>query len=129
MYDPSTIRVLAIPPHDVNRLCWSCLLQHDPDRVREAHWIMRCIRRKQVKTVLVDRNIDELVRRFRRVDGLQEHATFVLVEELGRLIDVIVGAGVRPADNHDCEPGCFRRGGVVDAVVVDWWLKEVAVLL
>lgn len=53
----------------------------------------------------------------------------MLVEELGGLVDVIIRTGIRAADDHDRQAGCFGRRGVIDAVVVDRRLQQVLVLL
>ena len=97
-----TFLVLTIPPHPINAFRRPRLLKHDPHRVRESYRIMRRIRRQEVETILVDRDIDELVRRFTCVDCFEEHAAFVLVEELGCLVDVVVCAGVGATDDHYC---------------------------
>lgn len=78
----------------------------------------------------MDRDVLDLVGRGGRVgDGAQQHRAPVLVEELGRGVDVEVGPGVGPADDHDGVALRLRGGGVVDAVVVDGGLEEVAVFL
>lgn len=46
----------------------------------------------------------------------------MLVEELGRFVDVVVGSRVRSADD------LYGQGIVVDEVVVDGRLQEVGVL-
>lgn len=61
----------------------------------------------------------------RLVYGLEQHRPPVLIEEFGRGVDVVVGARVGPADDHDGIPGGGAR--VVDAVVVDGRLEEVSV--
>ena len=59
---------------------------------------------------------------FGRVADFKEHRPAVLVEPFGGCVDVVVGARVRAADNHD------REAGVVNAEVVDGRLQEVRVL-
>jgi len=63
MDELSAVRVLAVPPHFVDRLCWPRLLKHHANSIRESHGVVRRIRWEEVKTILVDRDIDELVRR------------------------------------------------------------------
>lgn len=80
---------------------------------------MRHVARQQKQLALVDVDVAELVGA--GLDGLEQHAAAVLVEELGRRVDVIVGAGVGAADDHDGERV------VVDQIVVDGGLEEVGV--
>lgn len=56
------------------------------------------------------------------LDGLEEHSAFVLVEEFGRRVDVVVCSCVGAAYDHD------GHGIVVDAVVVDRRFEEVGIL-
>lgn len=60
-------------------------------------------------------------------DGFQQHRPAILVEEFRRGINVVVGARVGAADDHDRVAFCGRRGRVVDAVVVDGGLEEMGV--
>lgn len=73
--------------------------------------------------------IDELVRGARGIDRLEQHRAFVLVEEFGRLVDVVVGSCIGAAEDHYGQAGGLRRRGMIHAVVVNGWLKEVFVLL
>lgn len=88
---------------------------------------------------------DDDVAKGRAVDDLEHHGAAVLVEPLGGLVDVVVGAGVGAADDlgvlveglriddgissiwrktcHDC------KVIVVDAVVADGRLEQVGVFL
>lgn len=109
--------VLAIPPQAIQTTFRSGLLNDNADGIREPHGIMRCIRRQQEQLSLIDVNVLELALLHR----LQQHATFVLVEELGRLVDVVVGASVGAADNHN------RHRIMVDAVVIDGRFQQVRV--
>lgn len=61
------------------------------------------IRWEQVERILMDWNINERMRRCARIDRLQEHAAFMLVEKLRGRVDVVVGSGVRATDDHDCQ--------------------------
>jgi len=56
------------------------------------------------------------------LNGFQEHAALVLVEELWGFVDVVVGPCVRAADDLD------GQRVVVDEVVVDRGFEEVGVL-
>lgn len=60
---------------------------------------MRDIPGKQEEFPLVDVNVFELV--CGGLDCFEEHAAFVLVEEFGGGVEVVVCAGVGPADDHD----------------------------
>ena len=82
---------------------------------------MRDVAREQEQFPLVDVDVAELVGG--GLDGFEQHAAGVLVEELRGAVDVVVGAGVGPADDHDCE------GVVVDKVVVDGGFEEVGICL
>lgn len=42
------------------------------------------------------------------VNGLEQHASLVLIEELGCFINVVVGTSIGSAHDHD---GQARRGG------------------
>lgn len=111
--------LFAVPPHMIYRVRRPRLLKHNPDGIRKSHRIVRGVGRQQVQRVLMDGHVDEAVRRARRVDRLEQHGALVLVEELGRLVDVVVGARVRPAHHHDGQAGRLGRRRVVHAVVVD----------
>lgn len=74
-------------------------------------------------------NVDEFVGRFRCINSLQQHRALVLVEEFGCFVDVVICSRVGATDNHDCQSRSFGRVGMVDAIVVYWWLEEVRVLL
>lgn len=80
---------------------------------------MRHIPRQKEELALVDVDVDEGV----VLHGFEQHAAAVLVEEFGGAVDVVVGAGVGAADDHDGE----RVG--VDAVVVYGRFEEVGVFL
>lgn len=113
---------LTIPPQPIHTSLRPRLLNHHTHRIREPDGIVRGVSRKQEELSLVDVHVHELLLAVDRLNGLEEHAAAVLVEELGSFVDVIVGAGVGAAHDHD---GLRIR---VDAVVVDGWLEEVRVL-
>lgn len=81
---------------------------------------MRNVPRKQEEFALVDVDVFELV--CGGFDGFEQHAAFVLVEEFGGGVEVVVCAGVGAAYDHD------GHGVVVDQVVVDGGFEEVGVL-
>lgn len=56
------------------------------------------------------------------LDCFEEHSAFVLVEEFGRGVDVVVCSSVGAAYDHD------GHGIVVDAVVVDRRFEEMGIL-
>src|SRR5215831_20617239 len=58
------------------------------------------------------------------LDRFQDHLAFELVEELGSLVDVVVLAAVRPADDHDDEIGVLE-----DLLVADRGLQQMPVLV
>jgi hypothetical protein len=111
--------ILTIPPQTIHTALRSRLLNHHTNRIRETHRIMRHIARQEEQFALVDVDVAELVGR--GLDGFEEHAAFVLVEEFGSAVDVVVCAGVGAADDHD------GQGIVVDQVVVDWGFEEVGI--
>ena len=113
--------VLAIPPQAIHTVLRPGLLNYHANRIRKPHWIMRDVARQQEQLALVDVDVAELAGG--GLDGLEKHAAGVLVEELRGGVDVVVGAGVGAADDHDCE------GVVVDQVVVDGRFEEVRVCL
>lgn len=76
----------------------------------------------------MDRNVNGGMRVCGRVHGLEQHGAFVLVEEFGCGVDVVVCTGVGTAYHHDGKTGCGRGGGVIDAVVVHRGLEEVGVV-
>jgi hypothetical protein len=75
------------------------LLNHHPNRVREPHGIVRDVAGQQKELALVDVDVFELV--CGGLDGLEQHAAFVLVEEFGGAVEVVVCASVGAADDHD----------------------------
>lgn len=63
--------------------------------------------------------MDVDVAEFIVVDDFEQHGAFVLVEPFSSLVDVVVSALVRAADDHD------GNSVIVDAVVVDGGLEHV----
>lgn len=111
--------VLAVPPQLIQASLRPILLYHDAHRVREPHGVMRYIRRQEEHAALVDGDVPFLA----VVNDLEEHRAFVLVEPFRRLVDVVVGACIGAADDHD--------GDAILAVgtkVVDGRLELVGVL-
>lgn len=115
---------LAVPPQLVHAALRPRLLQHDAHRVGEADRVVRHVGRQQEHLALVDVDVAEGLGGgvVLPIDDLEQHAPLVLVEPLGRGVDVVVGARVGPADDHD---GHVLVG---DAVVVDGRLEEMGVL-
>lgn len=96
------------------------MLEDDADGVGEADGVVGGVGRKEEHVALADDDVLEGVV-VGGVDDLEEHGAAVLVEPFGGLVDVVVGAGVGAADDHDGE------AFVVDAVVVDGGFEEVGV--
>ena len=71
------------------------LLDDDAYSVGEAHRIVWSIRWQQKHFDFVDVAVFEIA----IIDGLQEHAAFVLVEPFWRFVDVIICSGVGTSDN------------------------------
>ena len=76
----------------------------------------------------MDGNVNRCVRRRRGVHGLEEHGAFVLIEELGGGVDVVVGPSIWATNHHDCHPA-GGGGRSIDAIVVDGRLQELRVVL
>jgi len=111
--------IRAVPPESVQTGLGSTLLKHYADGIRESNRVVRRVGRQEEHVALADDNVAEGA----IIDDFEHHGALVLVEPFGRLINVVVGAGVWPADDHDCE--IF----IVDAVVIDRRLQQVGVLL
>jgi hypothetical protein len=92
--------ILTIPPQTIHAPLRSRLLNHHANRVRKAHRVVRDVSGQQEELALIDVDVAELV--CRGLDGFEEHAAFVLEEEFGGAVDVVVCAGVGAADDHDC---------------------------
>lgn len=108
---------LTIPPQAIHAPLRPLLLQHDAHCVLEPDRVVRRVGREQEHVALVDVNVAELV----VVNDLEQHGAFVLVEPFSGLVDVVVGALVGPADDHD------GHAVIVDAIVVDGRLEHVGV--
>src|SRR5262245_38552 len=76
--------------------------------------------RKEVDLAGVNRNVHDLP----ALDRLEDHLAFKLVEELGSLVDVVVLAAVRSADDHDDEFVVFE-----DLLVAHRRLEQAPVLV
>ena len=86
---------LTVPAHAIERARGTTLLDDNADRVGEAHGIVRGVARQQEHVALADDDVAELA----VVDHLEEHGALVLVEPFGRLVNVVVGAGVGATDD------------------------------
>lgn len=51
-----------------------------------------------------------------------------MVEEFGGSVDMVVRSGIWPAHYHYCVAGCVWEGGVIDTIIIDWWLEKMGVL-
>ncbi|RBQ78392.1 hypothetical protein VDGD_21221 [Verticillium dahliae] len=88
---------VAVPAHAVEAPRRPALLEHDADRVGEADGVVRRVGGQQEHVALADDDVLEGA--VGRVDDLEGHGALVLVEPLGRRVDVVVGAGVGAADD------------------------------
>lgn len=95
MHNSATTWFCAVPAHPVNRCRGPALLQHDTHGVGKPYGIVRRIGWQQKHVTFADDNVAKSA----IVDDLEHHGTFMLEEPLGRLVDVVVGAGVGAADN------------------------------
>lgn len=88
----------AVPPHAVEGVWRTTLLEDDADGVGEADGVVGGVGGQQEHVALADDDVAELA----VVDDFEHHGALVLVEPLWRLVDVVVGSGVGPADDLDC---------------------------
>lgn len=110
---------LTVPAQAVNHVLRPTLLKNKTHRVGEANRIVRSVCREKKHVAFPN---DDIPKRA-IVDNLEYHGASVLIEPFRGLVDVVVGSGVRAADNHDCE--IF----IVDTVVVDGRFQEMRVLV
>lgn len=59
----------------------------------------------------------------------QQHGPLVLVEEFWGCVDMVISSCIGTTNDHDSQAGGLGRGGMVHAVVVDGWLKQMRILL
>lgn len=102
MHGGATAVLLAVPAHAVEALGRPALLDDEAHRVGEAHGVVRRVARQEEHVALADHDVPE---RPVRVDHLEDHGALVLVEPLGRLVDVVVCAGVGAAYDLRGEDG------------------------
>lgn len=98
---------LAVPSQLVQRAFWPRLLDHQTHCVCEPHWVVRRICWQKEYVAFVDVDVSEglggvIIVCVVVFDYFEEHTPFVLVEELWRRVDVVVGPRIGPADDHDC---------------------------
>lgn len=93
MHDGGAAGLLAVPAHAVEGGLGAALLEDEADGVGEAHGVVRGVAREQEHVALADHDVAEHA----GVDDLEDHGALVLVEPLGRLVDVVVCAGVGAA--------------------------------
>lgn len=94
MDDGAAARLLAVPAHAVEAVGGPALLDDEADRVGEAHGVVRRVARQEEHVALADHDVPEGPV---RLDHLEHHGALVLVEPLGRLVDVVVCPGVGAA--------------------------------
>jgi hypothetical protein len=85
----------VVPAHAVDGALGPTLLKHDTDGMGEAHGVALDVPRRQEHVTLAN---DDVVKPA-AVNDLEHHCALVLVEPLGRLVDMIICACVGPADN------------------------------
>lgn len=85
---------LAVPAHAVEVVGRPPLLDDEAHGVGEAHGVVRRVARQEEHVALADHDVPE---RTVRLDHLEDHGALVLVEPLGRLVDVVVRPGVGAA--------------------------------
>lgn len=85
----------AVPSHAINRGSGTALLQDDAHRAGEADRVVRRVGGQEEHVALPDDDVSEDA----VVDDLECHGAAVLVKPLGRLVDVVIGAGIGAADN------------------------------
>lgn len=88
----------TIPPQPILFTLWSRLLNHHTHRISKPDGVMRRIPRQQKHLALVNVDVAEGAR---GLDGLEQHAATVLVEEFGGAVDVVVCSCIWAADDHD----------------------------
>lgn len=96
VYDGPALGLGAVPTHAIRGRGGPPLLQHNSHGVGKAHRIVGCIGRQQEHVALAD---DDVAEAAVGVNNLEHHGTLVLVEPFGRLVDVVVGAGVGATDD------------------------------
>lgn len=96
----------AVPTHAVNGFCGTTLLEDEADCVGEADGVVRGVGREEEHVALANDDVAENA----VIDNFEHHGTAVLVEPLRSLVDMVVGAGVGPADDLGCIRNSRRRG-------------------
>lgn len=112
MYFATTI--LAVPSQPVDAALRSGHLQYHSNSVLEAYGVVWGVWWEKKHLAFSDVYVSKVASC--RLDRLEQHATFVLVEKLGCLIDVVVCSRVWSANHHHCQRV------IIDAIVVDGWL-------
>lgn len=120
---------LAIPPHDINGIFRTRLFENNPDGICEADRIVGGVCGQQIKRIFVNGNVDGSMGLRGSVHGLEQHRAFMLIEELGSGVDVVVCSSIGAANDHDSQATRGGGGWVIDAVIVDWGLQKVRVVL
>lgn len=111
--------ILTVPPQPIQAALRARLLENHTNSVGESYGVVRCVCGKEEELAFIDIDVFE----FTILHRLEQHAAFVLVEELGRLVDMVVGSSVWTTHDH------HGHGVVVNAIVVDGRLEEMRILL
>ena len=99
LFEQQRIAVVAIKLNPVPFLGQPPAFDHETHGIRHPLGRMGSVRRKEEDLAGANRDVHDLP----ALDRLQDHLAFELIEELGSVVDVIVLAVVRPADDHDDE--------------------------
>lgn len=105
----------TVPSQPIQARRWPWKFKDNSHRVLKPYGVVGNIWWQEEQFAFVDVDVTEFVGL--RYDCLQEHAAFVLVEELGCFVNVVVCAGVRSADDLD------GQRVVVDEMVVNGWFE------
>jgi len=89
------LAALAVPPHTVNGVFRSLLLEHDADGVGKADRVVGCVWREEEHVAFPDDDVSE----DNTINHFEYHGALVLVEPLGRLVDVVIRPSVGATDD------------------------------
>ena len=92
------IAILTIPSQPVQTIRWPRLLDDNTDGILKPDRVVRDISRQEEELALVDVDVFEFV----VLDGFEQHAAFILVEEFRGRVDVVVCSCVGTAYDLDC---------------------------
>ncbi|KAI7165236.1 3-hydroxyanthranilate [Hortaea werneckii] len=114
-----TASFICVPRLPIHTALRTRLLKHHTYSVGESYWVVWRVGGKEEELAFID--ID--VFKFAILHRLEQHAAFILVEELRRLVDMVVGSSIWTTHDH------HSHGVVVNTVVVDGRLEEMRILL